>query len=46
MSMTPTQIPLVDLRRQIESLRPELDEAIDEVVSRASFILGDEVEAF
>lgn len=37
-------VPLLDLQAQYESIRPEIDEAIDEVISRASFIGGPKVK--
>jgi len=45
--MAPTQsrIPLVDLAAQYRALKPEIDAAIQRVVSRGQFILGPEVEA-
>ena len=39
-------IPFVDLAAQIAPIRPELDEAIDRVISAAEFIGGVEHEAF
>ena len=39
------QIPLIDLRPQYRALKPELDAAIQRVVDRGQFILGEEVEA-
>ena len=39
-------IPLLNLTRIHESMRRELDEAIDRVLRKSSFILGEEVEAF
>jgi dTDP-4-amino-4,6-dideoxygalactose transaminase len=39
-------IPVLDLKRQIESIRPELDSAIARVMDRGQFILGPEVEEF
>jgi dTDP-4-amino-4,6-dideoxygalactose transaminase len=44
--MSRTPVPLVDLRAQYASIRPEVDEAMARVISRTSFILGEEVEAF
>jgi len=43
MTMT---IPLVNLKRQHEALRHEIDSAISEVVSRGDFILGEAVQSF
>jgi len=40
------QIPLVDLATQYDGLRSDLLPAIDEVLRRAHFILGSEVELF
>jgi len=40
------QVPLLDLTRQYESIKKEIDEAIQRVVSSGRFILGPEVEAF
>lgn len=39
-------IPLVDLKAQYNSIRGEIDEAIQKVVQQGQFILGSEVEAF
>ena len=41
-----TSIPLGDLRREYERIRPELDEAIERVLRRGWFILGEEGQAF
>lgn len=40
------RIPFLDLTRLHNSIRPELDEAIDRVVAGSAFIGGEEVEAF
>lgn len=40
------KIPLVDLVAQYESIRDEIDRAIDGVLARGTFILGPEVSAF
>jgi dTDP-4-amino-4,6-dideoxygalactose transaminase len=40
------QVPLVDLAAQYRSIRPEVDAAIQRVLDRTSFILGDEVSSF
>lgn len=40
------QIPFVDLSRSHEPLRAELTAAIDAVVERGDFILGEELDAF
>ncbi|MEE9237224.1 MAG: DegT/DnrJ/EryC1/StrS family aminotransferase [Thermoplasmata archaeon] len=39
-------IPLVDLKAQYLSLRREIDEAIERVIDKTAFILGEEVRAF
>lgn len=39
-------IPLVDLRKQYESIREEIDNAIADVVRSCQFILGEQVERF
>jgi dTDP-4-amino-4,6-dideoxygalactose transaminase len=41
-----SSIPLVDLKAQYESIKTELDSAIQRVVDSAEFILGNEVAAF
>lgn len=40
------RIPLVDLRRQYQNIKPEVDEAIRRVVESGQYILGAEVAAF
>lgn len=40
------EIPAFDLKEQYESIRLEVDDAIARVMSKGSFILGDEVSAF
>jgi len=39
-------VPLLDLTRQYESIRKEIDEAVLGVIASGRFILGPEVEAF
>ena len=39
-------IPLVDLRAQYFSIKPEIDAAIERVIAATNFILGEEVVAF
>ena len=39
-------IPLLDLNRQYESIKPEIKEAIDEVLESQYFIMGDQVKDF
>ncbi len=39
-------IPLINLKRQHEALRHEIDTAISEVISRGDFILGEAVHTF
>jgi dTDP-4-amino-4,6-dideoxygalactose transaminase len=45
MSVT-SHVPFQDLPRQIQALRPELDQAIATVLQHGQFILGPEVTAF
>jgi len=40
------KIPLVDLKAQYNSIKPEIQEAISRVLDSSQFILGKEVEAF
>ena len=40
------QVPLCDLKRQAESLKPELMAAVERVLMSGRYIMGDEVEAF
>lgn len=40
------EVPVIDLKKQYESIRPELDDAIAHVLAKGSFILGAEVAAF
>ena len=42
----PSRIPLRDLQREYSRLRPQIDRAIERVLRRGWFILGEEVEAF
>lgn len=44
--MTATSIRLVDLTRQYQLIRPEIDAAIAQVLTRADFVLGCELERF
>ena len=46
MSVMPNQIPLVDLKVQYKGLKAEIDAVIERVITKTSFILGPEVEAF
>ncbi len=39
-------IPLVDLKAQHDSMRKELDEALNRVINNSSFIMGEEVKKF
>ena len=41
-----TQIPLVDLKAQYQSIRPHVDAAIRRVLERSAFILGPEAAQF
>lgn len=40
------QIPLVDLKAQYLSIKEEIDEAIQRVLNKCNFIMGDEVKEF
>lgn len=40
------KVPFVDLKVQYESLRPEMDTAIQSVLDRTAYIMGPEVTAF
>lgn len=40
------QIPLVDLKAQYESLQPQIEQAMQEVLEQACYILGPPVETF
>jgi dTDP-4-amino-4,6-dideoxygalactose transaminase len=40
------RIPLVDLRSQYASIAPEISAAVDGVLERCDFVLGDDVAAF
>lgn len=42
----PPTIPMGDLRREYGRIRPEIDQAIERVLRRGWFVLGQEVEAF
>lgn len=42
----PTTIPLGDLKREYDRLHSEIDEAVERVLRRGWFILGEEGEAF
>jgi len=39
-------IPLVDLKAQYRAIKPEIDAAIQRVLDKTAFILGEEVETF
>src|SRR3989344_857855 len=40
------KIPLVDLRAQYDSIKPDIDAAIQEIIGSSQFILGEPVEKF
>ncbi|MGE5692588.1 MAG: DegT/DnrJ/EryC1/StrS family aminotransferase, partial [Candidatus Zixiibacteriota bacterium] len=40
------KVPLLDLKRQYQTIKPELDSAIMNVLAHAQFILGPEVKQF
>jgi dTDP-4-amino-4,6-dideoxygalactose transaminase len=42
----PRPIPMVDLRAQLERIRPEIDEAIDRVISSTAFVFGADIKEF
>ncbi len=44
--MAKFDIPLVDLKAQHDSIKSEMDEAINRVISNSSFIMGEEVKNF
>lgn len=45
-SSEPAVVPFLDLGREVQALRPELDTAIARVLDRGRFVLGAEVDAF
>jgi dTDP-4-amino-4,6-dideoxygalactose transaminase len=46
MTTSNADVPLVDLKAQYRTIFPEIDSAIRQVVERADFILGADVDAF
>jgi len=44
--MSITRVPLLDLVAQYQSIKPEIDAAIQKVMDSGHFILGDEVSCF
>ena len=40
------EIPIIDLKKQYESIQMELDEALKRVFTKGIYILGDEVDSF
>ncbi len=40
----PRPIPMIDLKAQLEALRPEIDAAIDRVLSSTAFVFGPDIE--
>src|SRR3990172_642194 len=40
------EIPVIDLNKQYQSIRPELDDALSRIFAKGTFILGVEVAAF
>jgi len=40
------KVPLLDLKRQYQAIKPEIDEAVARVIESGRYILGPEVEAF
>ena len=43
---TPAPVPLIDLVEQYQTIREEVQEAVQRVFERQTFVLGDEVEQF
>jgi dTDP-4-amino-4,6-dideoxygalactose transaminase len=41
----PRRIPIVDLKAQLERIRPEIDEAIARVLASTAFVFGEDVKA-
>ena len=41
----PRRIPIVDLKAQLERIRPEIDEAIARVLASTAFVFGEDVTA-
>jgi dTDP-4-amino-4,6-dideoxygalactose transaminase len=41
-----TQIPMIDLKRNLATIRSEIDDAIARVLDSSAFVLGPELEAF
>jgi dTDP-4-amino-4,6-dideoxygalactose transaminase len=39
-------IPFIDLKAQYQSIKPEIDAAINKILDSCQFVLGDEVQAF
>lgn len=39
-------IPILDLKKQISSIRPEIDRAIKKIIDDANFVLGKEIDEF
>lgn len=40
------KVPLIDLKAQYLSLKPEIDEAVSRVLSKGNYVMGEEVEQF
>jgi len=40
------KIPLTDLKKQYQTIKEEIDSAIEQVITKTNFILGNEVEEF
>jgi len=45
-SVNQTHIPILDLTRQYQSIKGEIDEAVRRVVASGRYVLGEEVQAF
>ena len=46
MTIPPVKIPLLNLKAQYHSIKPEIDAAIARVLESGHFVLGDEIAAF
>jgi len=42
----PRPVPMIDLKAQMEGLRPEIDEAIDRVLASTAFVFGPDIKEF
>ncbi len=42
--MTPNPLPFIDLKTQLETIRPQIDKAIQHVLDHGNFIMGPEID--